>query len=68
MANTIKPIWLITIGAIIGVGITAIYFAGMMDSEIAVQAEDPQIRTAGITIDDIYPRAENPNPKSEAIL
>lgn len=66
MTSTIKPIWLIAIGAIIGVGSTAIYFAGNIDSDIVIQAEDPQIKTAGITIDDIYPRAENPNPQKRS--
>jgi len=64
--NTIRPIWLISIGVIMGVGSAAIYFLEMADSDITIQAENPQILTAGITVDDIYPRAENPNPQKRS--
>ncbi|MDH3311935.1 MAG: hypothetical protein OEM28_02165 [Nitrosopumilus sp.] len=64
--NTVSPIWLISIGVIIGVGSAAIYFLEMADSDITIQAENQQIKTAGITIDDIYPRAENPNPQKRS--
>jgi len=66
MTNTIKPIWYIVIGVIIGVGSAAIYFIEMADSDITIQTENQQIKTAGITIDDIYPRAENPNPQKRS--
>ena len=47
---------------IIGIGSAAIYVE-VADSDITIKAENPQILTAGITIDDIYPSAENPNPQ-----
>ena len=64
--NTIKPIWLIMIGVIIGVGSATIYFIEMANSDITIHAENPQVLTAGTTIDDIYPRAENPNPQKRS--
>jgi len=39
--NTVRPIWLISIGVIIGVGSAAIYFLEMADSDITIQAENP---------------------------
>ena len=61
--NTVKPIWLIAIGVIIWVGAAALYFLESAESNITIQTENPQIKAAGITIDDIYPRAENPSPQ-----
>jgi FtsP/CotA-like multicopper oxidase with cupredoxin domain len=61
--TTIKPIWYIVIGVVIGVGASVFYFIDMADSNIITQAENQQVMTAGITINDIYPMAENPNPQ-----
>ena len=47
---------------IISIGSAAIYVE-VADSDITIKAENLQILTAGITIDDIYPKAENPNPQ-----
>ena len=63
MTSTIKPIWYIVIGVIIGIGSATFYFIDMANSNIIIQAEDQQIHAAGITENDIYPRAENPNPQ-----
>ncbi len=63
MTSTIKPIWYIVIGVIIGVGASVFYFIDMADSNIVTQAENQQVMTSGITINDIYPMAENPNPQ-----
>ena len=63
MTNTIRPIWIIAIGVIIGVGTATLYILNAVDSNITTEAQSPQIKTAGVTIDDIYPKAENPNPQ-----
>ena len=61
--SNIRPIWYILIGLIIGVGSAIIYFVEMADSNIITEAENQQIHAAGITLNDIYPRAENTNPQ-----
>ena len=41
----------------------AIYFSETTDSDIVIHAQNTQIKTAGITADDVYPKSENSNPQ-----